>query len=273
MEPETEYELTGGNVNRVVRIGDTVRRPAGPWTPAVHALLAHLHDVGFTAVPRPLGLDDQGREVLSYLPGRAAWPDASAALSPLQRLAQVGRLVRQLHDATTSFVPPPEPRWNVLIPADGGDLIVHHDLAPWNLVVGDDGSFSIIDWDAAAPGTRLWDIAYAAHGFVPLSADPAYGTPAGASPAPAPAGRPGGAAGLRLRTFVDAYDLDEDQRRALVPLLGRRSRSMHDFLAAQADFGVEPWVTHWREGHGTAWRNDADWTDQRQSEWQAALLD
>ncbi|HEX8489153.1 MAG TPA: phosphotransferase [Propionibacteriaceae bacterium] len=267
MSQEEEHELVGGNVNRVVRIGDTVRRPAGPWTPAVHALLNHLHDVGFTAVPRPLGLDDQGREVLSYLPGRAAGPDA---LSSPDRLAEVGRLVRRLHDAAASFVPPPEPRWNALIPADGADLIVHHDLAPWNLVVGDDGSFSLIDWDVAAPGTRLWDIAYAAHGFVPLSSDPDYGTPAGPARAP---GQPGGAVGLRLRTFVDAYDLDEDQRRALVPLLGRRSRAMHDFLAVQSDLGTEPWVTHWREGHGTAWRNDADWIDQRQSQWQAALLD
>jgi hypothetical protein len=36
-----EVELDGGNANRVVRIGDTVRRPAGPWTPAVHCLLDH----------------------------------------------------------------------------------------------------------------------------------------------------------------------------------------------------------------------------------------
>ena len=36
----TEIPLGGGNVSGgVVRIGDTVRRPAGPWTPAVHALL------------------------------------------------------------------------------------------------------------------------------------------------------------------------------------------------------------------------------------------
>lgn len=35
-----EIPLRGGNMNSgVVRVGDTVRRRAGPWTPAVCALL------------------------------------------------------------------------------------------------------------------------------------------------------------------------------------------------------------------------------------------
>ena len=41
----------------MVRVGDTVRRPAGPWTPAVDALLRHLEDVGFPGAPRALGRD------------------------------------------------------------------------------------------------------------------------------------------------------------------------------------------------------------------------
>ncbi|MEU1283126.1 hypothetical protein [Kitasatospora sp. NPDC005856] len=68
---DEEVPLSGGNMSvGVVRVGDTVRRPAGPWTPAVHALLEHLHAVGFRAVPRPLGLDGQGREVLGLRTGR-----------------------------------------------------------------------------------------------------------------------------------------------------------------------------------------------------------
>ena len=65
----TEEPLPGGNMTGgVVRVGDTVRRPAGPWTPAVHALLNHLHAVGFPGAPRAHGLDDQGREVLDFVP-------------------------------------------------------------------------------------------------------------------------------------------------------------------------------------------------------------
>jgi len=51
-----------------------------------------------------------------------------------------------------------------LIPADGDKIIAHHDLAPWNLIIGE-WHWAFIDWDTAAPGTRLWDLAYAMHGF------------------------------------------------------------------------------------------------------------
>ena len=64
-----EHPLAGGNVGGAVRVGDTVRRASGPWTPAVHALLHHLAD-RLPGVPRELGIDERGREVLSYLPGR-----------------------------------------------------------------------------------------------------------------------------------------------------------------------------------------------------------
>jgi hypothetical protein len=74
-----ETPLAGSRLNRVVRIGDTVRRPAGAWTPTVHALLNHLVERGFTLGPRPLGYDGDGREILSYISGRTVgsslpWP-------------------------------------------------------------------------------------------------------------------------------------------------------------------------------------------------------
>jgi len=37
-----EERSLGGNLNDAVRLGDTVRRRAGPWTPAVHELLRFL---------------------------------------------------------------------------------------------------------------------------------------------------------------------------------------------------------------------------------------
>ncbi|MER6950002.1 phosphotransferase [Nonomuraea sp. NPDC000554] len=238
-------------------MGDTVRRPAGPWTPAVHALLAHLHDVGFPGAPRPLGIDDRGREVLTFAPGDVVWPDRFALVEPAHRLARVARMIRDFHDAVQSFVPPADARWQELIPADGADLIAHHDLAPWNLVAGDHDSWVFIDWDTAAPGTRLWDVAYAMHGFVPLSAHPRWRRPD---------------AETRLRVFADAYGLDEAQRRRLVPLLSRRTRSMHDFLRRQAADGAQPWTTLWREGHGDAWQADADYIERHEPRWAAALL-
>lgn len=251
-----EEPLRGGNVNAVVRVGDTVRRTAGPWTPAVHALLDHLHAVGFSAAPRPLGLDEQGREVLRWVPGRTPYPDTTP-LDPPSQLAAVARLVRDFHDAVAGFVPPPEPRWNALVPADGDEIIAHHDLAPWNVVLHGD-ALTLLDWDCAAPGTRLWDVAYALHGFLPLSAEPGQQHPDTVA---------------RLRLFVDVYGLDQAERVALVPMLARRAWSMHDFLRVQAKAGAEPWSRLWREGHGAAWSADAEWTARRQETWRAALLD
>ncbi|MDL4818410.1 phosphotransferase enzyme family protein [Actinomadura opuntiae] len=255
---EDEQPLTGGNVSAgVVRIGDTVRRPAGPWTPAVHALLSHLHDAGFRAAPRPLGIDEQGREVLTYVPGTTVWPDHFALMDGLDSVERVARLVRDFHDAVQGFTPPPDARWQVLIPPDACEIIAHHDLAPWNLVAGDDGAWAFIDWDTAAPGSRLWDLAYACQSFIPLSADPAW--------------RRADAA-VRLGVFADAYGLDERQRRELVPLLGRRARAMHDFLRAQAAAGRQPWVTLWGQGHGDTWRGNAEYIEDRQELWARALL-
>lgn len=76
----------------------------------------------------------------------------------------------------------------------------------------------------------------------------------------------------RLRVFADAYGLDESERRELVPLLGRRTGAMHDFLRHQAAEGNQPWATLWAEGHGDAWRSDAEYIEQREEQWVRALL-
>lgn len=256
---DVEEPLAGGNVSgAVVRIGATVRRTAGPWTPAVHALLAHLREVGFRGAPRPLGLDERGREVLEFVPGEPAWPvEPFRRLAPDDQLARVGRLIRDLHDAAAGFTPPPDARWQVRWPPHGDEIIAHHDLAPWNLILGAD-RWVFIDWDGAAPGSRLWDLAYAAHGFVPLSAG---------------GGWPVDGFGHRLRVLVDAYGLDaEADRRALVAELARPARAMYDLLADGHATGRQPWSALWDEGHGAVWRADADLIESRTAGWLAALL-
>jgi hypothetical protein len=249
--------LAGGNVSGgVTRLGDTVRRPAGPWTPAVHALLRHLHEAGFRGAPLPLGVDREGREVLTFIEGTVPWPDRFELFEPADRLVAVARLIRGFHDAVAGFSPPAGAAWQVIIPAEGDEIIAHNDLAPWNLVVGESGS-AFIDWDAAAPGSRLWDLAYALHGFVPLSAGARWHRLDHAA---------------RLRAFAEAYGLDESERRQLVPMLGRRTRSMYDFLAISAAAGREPWSRLWRQGHGETWRRDSEFIEQRLPLWEAALL-
>jgi Phosphotransferase enzyme family len=184
-----EQRLPGGNAGGAVLVGGTVRRPTGPWTPSVHALLRHLEARGFAGAPRVLGLDEQGREVLTYLPGETVgtsrpWP---AWVHSDQALAEVGHWLRGCHDAVADFVPPRWARWRTsLRPWRPGDIIGHNDAAPYNAVWrpagadpgksvrGDDGPgerlVGFFDWDFAAPCPPIWDLAFVVFSWVPLHA-------------------------------------------------------------------------------------------------------
>jgi Ser/Thr protein kinase RdoA (MazF antagonist) len=286
----TEVPLAGGNVSAsVVRVGATVRKPACESTAAVEALLSHLAAVGFTGAPQTLGRDGRGRLMLEYVPGNMA--DAMPSMT-LPELARVGRLIRELHDAAASFVPPTDAAWDVVIPPDREELICHHDLAPWNLVrqavgvgerdaegggnggrsgsgSGDEGGgtgavaeadasgerWVFIDWDGAGPGTREWDLAYAAHGFVPLApnGDPLLDAP-------------------RLRALVDGYGLDERQRDLLPELIVGNTRGMYELLLHGRDTGAQPWARLWDEGHGEYWRSAAAYVEAHLPIWRSALV-
>jgi hypothetical protein len=250
---DEEILLPRGNVSGdIVRVGDTVRRPAGPHTPSVHAFLEHLHRNGFRHAPRPLGFDEKGREVLTFAVGTVPWGADFPLVGSDEAIRAVARVIRELHEAAAGFTPPADARWFALTPPDPVEMITHNDLAPWNLVVDGD-TLTFIDWDASGPGSRLWDLAYAAHGFVPLSPWSEWDH------------------GRRLGVLADAYGLDEAQRVALVPLLSARTGAMHDFLRDQAALDVEPWVTHWRTGHGDAWRGDTDYIARHETVWRQAL--
>jgi len=146
-----EIALLGGNVTSgVVRAGDTVRRPRGEASPFTEHLLAHLEAVGFAGAPRWRGVDDQGRDTFSYLPGRVA--AVNEHLSDPQ-VAAAGRLLRAFHDAT---------RGSAL--AGGLETVCHHDCGPHNMIFGEDDDlpYAMIDFDLAGPGGALDDIGYSA---------------------------------------------------------------------------------------------------------------
>ena len=159
--------LEGGNTAPVVRVGDTVRRVAGPWTPNVAALMTGLRDAGVPGVPEHLDLDEQGREVVEFVPGDVPvypmpdwlWDDAV--------LTDVGRAVRVVHDASVGLGlsldgwrrPAVEPV----------EVVCHGDVAPYNCVFVERRLVALIDWDHALPGPRLRDLGSAAYRFVSLT--------------------------------------------------------------------------------------------------------
>jgi RimJ/RimL family protein N-acetyltransferase len=204
--------LTGDGVTPgIVRIGDTVRRPLRPFSLTVQAYLAHLRDAGFAGAPLPLGVDEQGREVLSYVPGdvpRYPLPPETAGDDVLVALA---RLIRALHEASAGWEPPPGAVWggspaNPIRPVSDSELVTHCDYYPGNVVFRDGLPAALIDFDLAHPTTRLYDLANALWYWAP------FRDPQDRSPALTDADIP-----HRVAVFADAYGMTARQRADLAP--------------------------------------------------------
>lgn len=251
-----EVQLHGGTANRgrVHRVGDTVRRPLRPTAPAIHALLRHLEDVGFDGAPRVLGIDDAGREVLSYIPGQAVTAPAPGWGLTDSALRSVGVLLRRFHEATAGFDPGPH-LWPDSAPApfDGG-AVTHNDPNLDNVVFRDGRAVGLIDFDLAAPGHPVWDVAGTARLWAPLRA-----------PGDIPDHRRGREL-ERLRIIVSAYGLDEEQR-ALVPaaVIGH-----HDWMCALvadgACRGVPGFAAYWTPDAQARAGRTRTWLDRHRSD-------
>lgn len=237
-----EEKLTGGNITAVSRIGSTVRRETGPWTPQVHRLLAHLRAKGFEEVPAPLGFDEQGREILTFIPGLVGNDPLPESLRTDDVLIAAARLLRRLHDATVDVAPTWLTGWRA--PArEPVEVICHGDFAPYNCVFVQGKLIGVIDFDHAHPGSREWDIAYALYRFAPLMA-PSNPDSYGALPEQ----------GRRARLFCDEYGLEN--RSQLVQTIKLRLAAMADYLrdgAAQGDLRLQANID---AGHLAVYEND-----------------
>jgi Phosphotransferase enzyme family len=224
--------LTGDGVTQgIVRIGDTVRRPLRPFSLTVQAYLAHLRDAGFTGAPLPLGVDEQGREVLSFIPGDVhGWPLPLEAAGEAVLVA-LARLVRALHEASAGWAPPPGAVWGGT-PANTGritertELVSHRDYALGNVVFRGGLPVALIDFDLAKPTTRLYDIANALWYWAPLK----WGDPRDRPPALADADIP-----HRVAVFADAYGMTARHRTELAPFAVDIARRYHEDSRASAE--------------------------------------
>jgi hypothetical protein len=157
-----DAEFLAGNVGGATRIGDTVHRATGPWTPAVHALLRYLHG-RVPHIPRVLGFDTQGREVLSYLPGQVV--DNEAVGLTGAQITSLVRWTREFHRAVAGFTHAGPWRY---FPIEAPTLIGHNDIAPYNACFAGDEVVGVFDWDMCGPATPLSELAFIAWNCVPL---------------------------------------------------------------------------------------------------------
>jgi len=142
-----EFPLSGGRTaTGVIRIENTVRRPIKPRSEFVHSLLKLLEKKGYNFAPRFLGIDEKGREILTFIEGsvpheRMVWTD--------DQLKKIAQMIKAFHDSTE--------RSKL---AGTKEVVCHNDIAPWNTVLNEDMAVAFIDFDDAAPGNRVDDLAY-----------------------------------------------------------------------------------------------------------------
>ncbi|NRQ40829.1 phosphotransferase [Nonomuraea sp. NN258] len=253
-----EIPLQGGDVtDGVVRVGDTVRRPVKPATPAVHALLRHLEAAGFSGAPRVVGVDGLGREILTYVPGSCGMSLASAGDDFLAGLAV---LLREFHDATQGFSLSPEGWEGGSNDDDPAQVIGHCDLTPENVIYRDRSPVALIDFDLARPTTRLFDIVTTLRHWAPI-----------ADPVDRPPLQRDLDVGARLRLFCDAYGVSSRDRRRLLELARVRFHRSYDVMRARAGGGGN-WAKMWAGGAGQRIRRAAAWLDVHEDELHAYLV-
>lgn len=267
---QAEIPLAGGDVTEgVVRAGDTVRRPVGPHSPLVHALLAHLEAAGFGGAPRFLGTDGSGREVLTYVDGEVAGRPRPSWIADEARLASVGRLVRAYDDAAASFTPPPGALAAVMRPDPPGippapayqpELIGHLDITPENVIFRDGRAFALIDFDLAKPATRADEMFNAMLWWAPLS------DPRDADPLLRHVDVP-----RRVRLLADAYGLSAADRERITEVAMLRTRRSWHLMKQRAQTQGGGWRRMWDEGAGDLIKRREAWLDRHAVTLAAAL--
>lgn len=160
LNPLAEISMVGGR-STVTKRGAVVFRRSAPWSRTTVALLHHLEAEGFEHAPRIVGdgFDDQGREMLTFVEGESPhpypWNDDA--------LPKLGSILKKLHRATKTFVPPADAIWRPWFGRGLGQpsTIGHCDTGAWNIIARQGVPVALIDWEEAGPVDPLIELAQA----------------------------------------------------------------------------------------------------------------
>lgn len=234
--------LTGGvaNAGSVTRTGEHVLRPSNPHSSAIHRFLSSLRAAGFDGASLPVGIDDDDRERLVFIEGDVpvtpypAWSRTDSAL------ASVTVLMRRFHDASRSFDPAGSTWSAEMADPAGGPIICHNDVCLENVVFRDGAAVALLDFDFAAPGRPVYDLAQLARMCVPID-DDVNAARLGWEPADRPA---------RLRLVADVYGLDAAERHRLLEIVAGSIARGGEFLLRRIEAGDPNFTKMWNDMGG-----------------------
>jgi len=250
-----EQVLSGGvaNAGAVVRSGSHVLRPANPHSTSIHRFLAHLRAAGFDGASEPVGIDPDGRERLTFIEGAVAVPPFPRWAQTDAALASIAALMRGLHEAARGFdaagatwsaeMSDPDLGADGAPAAEGGLVVCHNDVCLENVVFRDGVAVGLLDFDFAAPGRPVYDLAQMARMCAPVD-DPLDASRSG--------WRPDATAPERVRLVADAYGLEADGRRELFHALDRSIANGGEFVRRRVEAGEAAFVAMWESMGGMA---------------------
>lgn len=189
-----------------MRTGRHVLRPSTPHSDSIHAFLRAVRQAGFHGAPLPVGIDADGRERLEFIDGEVPVPPYPDWSQSDVALGSIAKLLRGLHDAASGFDPEGFNWHHALADPAGGRLVCHNDVELSNVVFRNGVAVALLDFEAAAPGRPVYDLAQFARLCVPVE-DEFDQARMGWLPADRPA---------RLRLVADAYGLDRKGRAELL---------------------------------------------------------
>lgn len=256
---EAPRHLPGGlgNQGQVVRVGDTVRCPAGSHSEAVAGLLGHLRTSSFDGAPAVLGRDPEGRDVYEWIEGDVPVPPFPPWAFGDEALISTARLIRRLHDALSDYEAPPGASWSdERSDPRGGPLICHTDICPENVVFRDGRAVAILDFDFASPGRPVWDLAMAARMWALLRPTP--GEDRGDDAARA----------RRVGLLAAGYGLAPADREEFVDAIVEAQRVGNAFVRGRVEAGQPGFVAMWEERGGAEWFDGvAAWMEGQRGRW------
>lgn len=163
---DSDFEiLEGGNMNQPLLKDGLVYKDKHKASHLIHELLTHVKKQGIDWVPTSHGIDENGKHVFSYIEGIVP-DDEPKWLWDKNILKSAAIRLREWHEATSGLKI--ESNDWLLENDEPNEVICHCDFAPYNSVFRNKKIVGLIDFDVCSPGSRLWDIAYAAYRFVPL---------------------------------------------------------------------------------------------------------